>query len=153
MLGFDLTNRSLYDMLYPIVANQRVIAINQDWAGSAGTLVANSSTYFEAPTVHGASGKLRPGNKSDISFPEWQVWRKPLSNGAQAVLIINIDTQPHTVQVSFAELGLGGRKIAATDAWTGQTVAVGEKGLDLGTITGHGSVFLLLTGAQELDTM
>ena len=58
MLGFDLTNQSLYDELYPIVANKRIIDINKQWAGSAGTLVANSSEYFEAATAHGAGGKV-----------------------------------------------------------------------------------------------
>ena len=48
VLGFDLANHSLYNQLYPIVANRRVIAINQQWAGSAGVLAANSSNYFEA---------------------------------------------------------------------------------------------------------
>lgn len=46
VLGFDLTNRTLYDELYPIIANKRVISINQQWAGNSGVLVANSSQYF-----------------------------------------------------------------------------------------------------------
>ena len=50
VLGFDLANQSLYDELYPTIANRRVININQQWAGSAGVLASNSSNYFEAPT-------------------------------------------------------------------------------------------------------
>ena len=55
VLGFDLTNHTLYDELYPIVANKRVISINQQWAGNAGMLVANSTQYFRCvqpvPTI------------------------------------------------------------------------------------------------------
>eukprot|EP01052_Picozoa_sp_SAG31_P004900 SAG31_NODE_208_length_20313_cov_6.143119_17_plen_73_part_00 len=46
VLGFDLTNHTLYDELYPIVANRRIISINQQFAGNSGVLTANSSEYF-----------------------------------------------------------------------------------------------------------
>ena len=47
VLGFDLTNASLYDELYPIVGNRQAISINQQWAGNPGVLVANASDYHE----------------------------------------------------------------------------------------------------------
>jgi hypothetical protein len=66
----SLTNTSLYDELYPIIANKRVLSINQQFAGNAGMLVANSSEYFWAPTAHGAGAKIKPGNHSDVRFPK-----------------------------------------------------------------------------------
>ena len=47
VLGFDLTNATLYEQLYPIITNQRVLAINEAWHGDAGSLVTNSSHYFQ----------------------------------------------------------------------------------------------------------
>ena len=69
-------------------------------------MVTNSSRYFEAPTAHGAGGKLKPGNKSDVSYPTWQVWKKPLGSGKHAVLAINLSEQRQTIAVSYLELGL-----------------------------------------------
>lgn len=157
VLGFDLTNGSLYDELYPIVANQRVLAINQQWSGSAGTLVTNSTEYFEAPTAHGASGKVLPGNKSDVRYPTWQVWHKPLAipQGSQAVLVINLSEEPQDVRVAYADLGLHpakGGAVKALDAWTGASVTagVGATGLDFAAIAGHDNVFLVVTPAAAL---
>ena len=119
-------------------------------------LAANSSSYFEAATAHGAGGKIKPGNRSDIVYPAWQAWRKPLARpaGAQAVLLINLSEQPIDITVSYAALGLRpaatGRLVAATDAWTGAavTAGVGAAGLGMMAIGSHDSVFLVLSGTQ-----
>ena len=131
---------------------QRVLAINQAWHGSAGTLVANSSQYFEAPTAHGAGGKIKPGDRGDVRYPAWQVWSKPMAAGRgrqTAVLVINLSEQAQSVEVSYAALGLrpnAGESVAASDAWTGAAVTrgIGKTGLQLAAIRSHDSVFLVL---------
>ena len=60
-IGFDLTNNSLYDELYPIIANKQAVSINQQWAGNPGNLVANATEYREYLTEHGAGGRLSAG--------------------------------------------------------------------------------------------
>lgn len=128
-----------------------MLSINQQWAGSAGTLVSNSTEYFEAPTAHGAGGKMKPGNKSDVRYPVWQVWHKPLSvpAGSQAVLAVNLSPEPQDVSVMYSELGLpaGASRIKAADAWTGHAVTdgIGADRLSLAAIPSHDSVFLILS--------
>ena len=98
-----------------------------------------------SPTAHGASGKVG-GN---VSYPTWQAWQKPLAQpaGARAVLVINLSERPQDVSVSFKSLGVAqGRRVAATDAWTGAPApsAVGAHGLSLAGVASHDSVFLVL---------
>merc|ERR1712050_437295 len=42
ILGFDLTNTTVYDQMYPIITNSMALEVNQVWAGSPGVLVANA---------------------------------------------------------------------------------------------------------------
>jgi hypothetical protein len=53
MLSFNVTNTTLLQLVWDIISNEEAIAINQDWAGSPGRLVATlpasstaSSTAF-----------------------------------------------------------------------------------------------------------
>ncbi len=152
VLGFDLTNRTLYDKLYPIIANQRIISINQQWAGSAGTLAVNSSNYFNASTVHGANGKVRPGAKAFVTYPQWQIWRKPLvsPSNSLAILAINLYEKPLDIRVTYAAISMNSTgRISAKDAWTGSksTVIIEKDGLYFPNVGSHDSVFLILSSA------
>jgi hypothetical protein len=50
VLGFDLTNETLYRQLYPIIANRGALSVSEAWAGNSGRLIANSSATFVAAT-------------------------------------------------------------------------------------------------------
>merc|ERR1711953_838789 len=54
ILGFDLTNQSLLEEVYPVISNVRAIAINQAWHGHPGRLVRNSSHTITLHVLHGA---------------------------------------------------------------------------------------------------
>ena len=142
VLGFDLTDAAVYDAVYPIVGNQAVIDINQQWAGLSGVAVLNSSASFSAATEHGARGRMG----KNVTYPDWMVWRKPLRKpaGGQAVLVINLSDAPVDVAVPFKDLDLASGVGAATDAWTGRSVIVGADGLALKSIDPHDSVFYVL---------
>ena len=150
ILGFDLTNISLYDLLYPVIANPTALSINSQWAGHAGLLVANSTSYFAAPTAHGASGKINPKHPNVI-FPVWQVWRKPLASpaGGQAVLVINLSEKPQDVRVTFAALRLEippGARVKAVGVWTGAEVhGVDETSIKFAGIASHDSAYVVLS--------
>jgi len=147
VLGFDITNTTTYDAMYPIVANKLAIGINQQWAGLSGVLVRNATTTFSAPTAHGANGKVAPHGRGNVTYPDWMVWRKPLSEprGGEAVLVINLSDSPVDVAISFSELGMDGVS-SVTDVWTGRPVRPGSSdGLDLMGLGPHDSVFYVLT--------
>ena len=145
-IGFDLTNETLYNELYPIIANKQAISINQQWAGNPGNLVANSTVYREYATEHGADGGFLPEQRTDL-YPTWQVWRKPLTTPTkgQAVLVINLSDEPQDVTVRYVDVDAGlGDDVVATDVWTGQQVSVGKSAAVLKGIEPHGNVFLVL---------
>ena len=141
-------------------------------AGSSGAIIANSSTYFDAATAHGAGGNISPKTPK-ITYPDWQVWTKPLATGGDrganqmAVLVINISEDPQSVSISYETLGINAKrveaegwsdngnkdvagkrtKVTAKDAWTNVEVeaGVGKTGLSLDSIASHDSAFLVLS--------
>ncbi len=80
LLGNDL--RSVSAATLSIVENADVIAVNQDWGGSQGRrLVDNGDT---------------------------EVWAKPMSDGAFAVVLLNRGASAATVSTTAAAIGFGG---------------------------------------------
>jgi hypothetical protein len=124
VLGFDVTNASLFDAVWNVVSNTEVIEVNQAWAGSPGSVVADSGTLHFERLFHGASaGTTVP---VPMPLPDWQVWAKQLpplagaSSTRVAVLLANLHPTLSfpTVNVSFESLGLscdGGAKVR--DLW------------------------------------
>ena len=152
-IGFDLANNTLYDQLYPIVANKLAISINQQWLGNPGNLVANSSEYHEYYTEHGAGGGVLPEQRTDL-YPTWMIWRKPLRTpaGGQAVLVINLSDQLQDVTVMYSaidpSLGGGGR-VEGTDVWSGAKLDLGNNATatTFKGVESHGNVFAVLRPA------
>jgi hypothetical protein len=85
--------RNMTDDKRSILLNAEVIAVNQDPLGVAGDLVANVS--------------------------DAQVWSKPLTGGAQAVVLFNNDNYfNRNVTVTWSQLGWqDGHQIAVRDLW------------------------------------
>ena len=44
VLGFDLTDATIMKTVMPLISNAKALQINQEWAGSPGFLVKNSTT-------------------------------------------------------------------------------------------------------------
>jgi alpha-galactosidase len=146
VLGFDLADNATYDKLYPIIASKRALSVSQQWAGHPGLLVANSTQYFDAPTAHGASGKISPKH-GNVTYPTWQVWRKPLADpkGGQAVLVINLSEEPQDVSFAYEDIDPSlGSSPSATDVWTGGAVPVARSSASFKDIASHDSVFIIL---------
>jgi len=92
LLGNDLSGMGA-DVL-GIVANCEVVAVNQDWAGIQGH-------------------KLRDDGGLEV-------WGKPLSGGAFAVVLLNRTAMPAAIVVSAQEMGLdGARGLRVRDLWKG----------------------------------
>jgi len=81
VIGFDLSNATTVDFVYPIVSNAEVLAINADYAGFSGSrfFASDDVTTF---TPCGWWAKT-------CTFATVQHWWKPLSNGDVAVLLMN----------------------------------------------------------------
>jgi alpha-galactosidase len=89
-LGNDVFNMPQYAK--DIVMNKEVIAIDQDPLGVQGDVVKE----YE-------NGRL-------------QVWAKQLRNGAKAAALLNRDTAPREITVSWSDLGISGKWLVR-DLW------------------------------------
>jgi alpha-galactosidase len=96
MAGNDLTRMSKETL--SILTAREIIAIDQDKLGK------QARRYFKSPAE--------------------QVWKKPLSTGATALMFINTSGAPRKVSARFADLDLpGDRTFEVRDAWAGTSLA------------------------------
>ena len=103
------------DEFLAVLANENVIAVNQDTFVKQGTNVT-------------AYGHLASGGA--------QVWAKPLSGGAAALLLLNAAWQPNAtlnIHANFAQAGLANATCHVHDLWTGNDLGVhfGSLALDV----------------------
>lgn len=148
VLGFDMSNATLYDLVWDVIANTEAIAINQAWAGDAGRWVARSPVNFTTLVYHGAGRDLQDNE----TFAEWHVWAKRLPGGSVAALAINLSEQPldHTAGIgaSFVKLGLAASvdKVSVRDVWahTNNGTVAGPT-WTVGSLAPHDCVFVVLT--------
>jgi len=150
ILGYDMTNATIYDAMYPIVSNPQALAINQQWAGWPGSLVKNASEYFDGDTMHGAQGST----PEKISFALWQIWSKPQPQQRglhqEAVLIINLSDEPQDITLVYTDVNTAlGTKVTAIDVWTGQGMHVEQSSTIFRNLGPHESRFLLLSATSD----
>jgi hypothetical protein len=141
-LSFDMSNTTLYNALFPIITHPKALAINQDWAGSAGFLAKQSTDIWTGDVYHGSACEV----SSARTLPTWTVWAKPLSDKTVAAVAINtLNSTSVDVVVLPQDLGFDSSvtSLTATDVWTGEAVAVGSQWTIQG-LAPHESQFLIL---------
>ncbi|MFI7448614.1 RICIN domain-containing protein [Nonomuraea sp. NPDC049714] len=104
-----------------ILANTEVIAANQDWGGRQGHKIS-------------ANGAL-------------EVWRKPMSDGSVAVVLLNRGTSASTVSTTASALGLG---LGSAFSYSVRDLRAHTTSSSSGTISasvpGHGAAMYTVTG-------
>lgn len=116
MVSVDLTRMSTASL--KAVSNREVIAVDQDRAGIQGTLLSS------------AGGG--------------QVWVKPLSDGSDAVALLNRGPSPLTIATSAAAVGLApASSYSLRDLWAHTTVATA--GTIAAEVPGEAAVLLRVT--------
>ena len=77
------------DRVWGIISNRELIAVNQAWYGSPGTLIkkASKSTIF--------------------GHPVYQVWAKPLGRSFLAVYLLNNDSPENERDITFKFIDIG----------------------------------------------
>lgn len=129
VLGFDLTNSTLVDRVWPIVTNTEVIAVSQNWGGHPGRRAALAPTNSTYKSQH---------------LPDYEIWAKPLPNSEWAVLLVNNMAHPQNITVEFSDVPWSGAATLrdlhqrkelgpASDSYTANDVPI------------FGSVFLLFS--------
>lgn len=140
ILGLDVRNETLMASMWDIVSNTEALYVNSNWAGSSGNrIMASPENVTWAPC----------GWYENCTAGAWEVWSKPLSRGAAAVLILNHqENATATVTLTLADIpGLycGSQPVCAVhDVWN--HAQVGTFATTYTTSVGpHDSVFLSIT--------
>ena len=114
MLGLDLRRVKKGDWIYEIIANERLIALNQD---ALGIQAKRLSTSVE--TADPAKDYITDNDRVDILV-------KPLSDGGAAISFINVSERKQTgdFKISASDIPFAsfikGDKYKVTDLWTGE---------------------------------
>ncbi|AQZ61851.1 Endo-1,4-beta-xylanase A precursor [[Actinomadura] parvosata subsp. kistnae] len=117
--------RSMSAETRTILTNTEVIAVNQDWGGRQGHKISDN-------------GNL-------------EVWRKPMSNGSVAVVLLNRGTSTSTISTTAAALGLGSvASYTVRDLWAHTTST--STGTISASVPGHGAAMFLVTGGGITPT-
>jgi alpha-galactosidase len=140
VLGFDVTNTTTLDAVWPIISNTEVLAINADYAGFSGSrfFASDDVTTF---TPCGWWAK-------NCSFPSVQFWYKPLSNGDVAILLMNNADSAAPLTLEFHDIPgfvmRQGSLAKVRDVWA--HADLGEMdGAFSATVGSRDSVFLRIT--------
>lgn len=111
--------RSMNTATRAMLTNRDVLAVDQDWSGSSGHVVASDGIH--------------------------QVWTKPMSDGAVAVVFLNRDRHPAQISTTAAVLGLRpAPRYLVHDVWTGSTVT-GTSPEAVASVPPHGAEMYLVT--------
>jgi len=111
--------RSMSAETRSILTNTEVIAVNQDWGGRQGHKISDN-------------GNL-------------EVWRKPMSNGSVAVVLLNRGTSASTVSTTASALNLGpASSYSVRDLWARTTSS--SPGTISASVPGHGAAMYIVTG-------
>lgn len=129
--GFNMSDAQTMDRVWPTITNREAIAVDHAWAGSPGMLYKS----LHNDTV--------------------EIWAKPLSQQAVAVLILNTAMQNVTLDVSTAD-DLPPTAAGATSyrsIWTHTDVPITNGKISL-ELTAHENIFAVLNhtrgGGQSL---
>jgi hypothetical protein len=94
ILGLDLRDQPTVDKYWDIITNREVIAVSQTWVGDNGGIVAEAEAQVVLPYC---GWSQEPCQQS-----AWQVWAKAQPNHSTAVVLMNVEPRPQTLNVSFA---------------------------------------------------
>lgn len=114
MIGCDISR--LDDFTYNLLANDEVLAINQDPLGKAATQV--------------------------LSNKDTQIWVKELNNGNKALAVFNLTENDRKIPIDLKQLGLSGFK-QLRDAWRQKDLGKMKAGMTT-KVEGHGVMLYLL---------
>jgi alpha-galactosidase len=143
VLGLDVRNDSVVDSVWDIISNREALAVSQEYAGGAGTLLAQASANATFPFC----GSQYSGG---CSVAAWQVFSKPLPAGGAAVLVLNhADAATAAMALPLASIpGLaaaGSGSASVRDVWARADLPPATGGqLAIPAVASHDSVFFRL---------
>ena len=138
ILGYDVTNRSLTQKIWPIISNAEAIAVNQQWAGHPGRLIRAWNPGPPAPPAPASPASWVVGFPCNVSDPAQlgfsynaaakTVERIAPGASAKRCLHRTSGAEEHPMDVDLRLLPCGG--VAKMEGWemaqTGELQAIGH---------------------------
>lgn len=151
VLGLDMTNDTLVDSVWPIVANPEALAVSQTYYGFSGTVYAASNVTVNLCTGDAAAEAALADGKitaAGCSFPSWQALYKPISATSTAVLLMNHDSSEQDLTVTFSQvpgLPCAGGICNIRDIHARANIGSHTGSFTFPGVASHDSVFVLLS--------
>lgn len=145
VISMDVTNVTVMDQAWPIIANKEAIHINQAWHGHSGSPFKASKELLH---LHGTEGGPMAGTLGKLDVPSWQYFYKPLSDETAAVLLMNHANSSETLTLDFKDVpGLSGGSCSVRDVWEHKDLGRHSDTLSR-HLPSHDSAFLVLRCGQ-----
>jgi hypothetical protein len=149
ILGFDVSNDTEVEHLWPLIANPRALDINVQWRGEAARILKRSgpAQQFTSLISYGA----RCEAQRPQVFDAWLILSKRLERPANgvAVLAVNVADAPTSIQVTLEELRAAAgvpdaTAFTATEVWSAEAGATVTDGTPATfTLPSHNSVYMI----------
>ena len=156
MLGMDLRRVTKGDEIYNIIANEKVIALNQDSLG------------VQAKRIYSTKAKSSPDTEYITDNDRVDVLAKPLSNGDIALSFINLSTSDSNTTVSVDKELISnyiGSKMAegnsfadaaayyVEDLWSGETQIITGGEFSVDTLKAYDNVTIRVTPLTDAASL
>lgn len=136
-LSHDVNNDTVTDMIWDIIANTEVIAVNQAYEGDSGGVYDASETTVT----------LTDSLALSTATPAYQYLYKPVGDGKVAVLLMNSADATATLTATFSDvpgLDCGSNGCAVRDIWNHKDLGVFRNKWS-GGVDSHDAAFLVLS--------
>lgn len=144
ILSHNVNDEAVMDSVWPIIANPEAIAVNQGWAGFAGSVYDEFGHNGVHPEVNTLQ---RPMNGLKFSVGD-HFWYKPLEHaGAKtAVLIVNKGDTPNNYTAVFSAIpGVMCTTCHIRDVWNRKDLGTFTTNISFTNLPSHDSAFFLVT--------
>ena len=156
-LSHDVNNEKITAAIWPVIANEEAIRVNQAWAGHSGSPFKEGAgrvrLSWRAPLGGRSHDAAAPIEAHALDAPKFQYFYKPIGKAEWAVLLMNHDDAPQDLALSFADVpGLSCTKCALSDVWAyGKSVGTFDTTYTAKAVGAHDAVFLTITPAAAVE--
>jgi len=153
-LSHDLTNDTVMDEVWPIIANREALAVNDAWVGDAGVLVKKSDAMVNFTNCAWGFNQM-------CQHAATMVWKKEMPEGKIAILLMNNMNVSTDLSIMWSELPipLGGHFRCSSGGCPVRDVynhkdlgAFNDGGFTATNVAPHDSAFIVVQQCKKEPT-
>lgn len=149
-LSHDVNNDTLTDLIWPVIANPEIIAVNQAWHGHSGSPFSSSSELIELDSVNYAA--MPRDDKDAVTgatiAPATQYFYKPIDATHTAVLLMNHGLVKKDLTFKLADvpgLSCAAAGCQVRDIFDRKDIAQASGSYTASGVASHDAAFLMLS--------